>query len=237
MKKPTFPFDPELWMSDKRLRACSPAARGFWVDLLCLCFPSGVLPVLTDVQLSRLIGEPTGKIKAWLKELGEAGIFHISDDEMPRLFSSRMVKHAAFVAAARKSGAKGAARKSGAKGAARKSAHGGVDPSDVKVTIAEVPPPVPVAAPVPSPVVPRKPVARALDWWLTPAGWVRQGGQQGISMASGEAFEDFQVRVAVRVVQPSAAGPDNKIVMLEGPWMDVLSPTQRRMVDAMRPKQ
>lgn len=35
-KKPSFQFYPGDWLKDTALRLCSPAARGIWMDMLCL---------------------------------------------------------------------------------------------------------------------------------------------------------------------------------------------------------
>lgn len=40
MKLPSFQFYPGDWMKDFNLRRCSPAARGLWMDVLCLMFDS-----------------------------------------------------------------------------------------------------------------------------------------------------------------------------------------------------
>jgi hypothetical protein len=36
MKRPSFQFYPADWRNNAKLRRCSPAARGAWVDVLCL---------------------------------------------------------------------------------------------------------------------------------------------------------------------------------------------------------
>ena len=35
MKRPSFQFYPGDWQSDLKLRRCSAAARGVWIDILC----------------------------------------------------------------------------------------------------------------------------------------------------------------------------------------------------------
>jgi hypothetical protein len=40
-KLPAFLFYPGDWMKDPQLRACSPAARGIWIDLLCAMHENG----------------------------------------------------------------------------------------------------------------------------------------------------------------------------------------------------
>lgn len=234
--KTSFRFDTELWLQNRQLRACSPAARGFWVDVLCLCHPSGylVLPngkAVTDDQLAGLVGSPVKLVRGWLKELGEAGIFSVSEDNL--LCSSRMVKEAAFVAQAKEAGARGQARKKQA-----------VRPVPLPAGDPAAPPPDPQhfieagrkldAAPFPtrgrnvygpasdSVVAVAAPAKKPLDWWKSPAGWVRQGAQQALSMNPDEVFEDFQIRLSARIPP--------------GRHLDVLTPGQRAAVTAQTPK-
>lgn len=61
-----------------------------------------------------------------------------------------------------------------------------------------------------------------MEWWKTPAGWVRMGNQQALSMRDDEVFEDFQIRVAARLPF--------------GRHLDVLSVGQVRAVEAAIPK-
>lgn len=223
--KTSFRFDTELWLQNRQLRACSPAARGFWVDVLCLCHPSGylVLPngkAVTDDQLAGLVGSPVKLVRGWLKELGEAGIFAVSEDNL--LCSSRMVKEAAFVAQAKEAGARGQARKKLATRpvpsvAVFLDAGAKLDAAPVPVIERQVYDP-----PSDSVVVPVAPAKKALDWWKSPAGWVRQGAQQALSMNPDEPFEDFQIRLSARIPP--------------GRHLDVLTPGQRAAVIAQTPK-
>lgn len=227
--KNNFPFVPDLWMRNRALRACSPAARGFWVDLLCLCFPSGYLTLptgapLSDEQISRMVGEPVKLVRAWLKELGDAGIFDVSQDN--KLCSSRMIKQANFAARAKVAGEKGQRLKKARKAPAPAAEDSGrstetagaltkVDSTHHTETHGAPPAAAAEAAPAPK-------KKKALDWWLTPAGWVRMGNQQALSMKEDEAFEDFQIRVAARLPF--------------GRHLDVLSVGQVRAVEAAIPK-
>lgn len=213
MKK-HFRFVPDLWMGNRALRACSPAARGFWIDLLCLCYPSGYLTLPTgapvsDDQISRMVGEPVKLVRAWIKELGDAGIFDISQDG--KLCSSRMVKEAGFSAQAKAAGARGQQVKKAKARDPAPPAPPAADPASAAPL--ETPAPAATAAP---------PKKAALSWWLTPAGWVRMGNQQALSMKEDEAFEDFQIRVAARLPF--------------GRHLDVLTAGQVRAVEAAIPK-
>lgn len=72
----------EKWLGDAGLRSCSVAARGVWMDLLCLAAreqPFGHIsingrPATTD-QLSRFIGIPAAELETHLNELEDAGVF------------------------------------------------------------------------------------------------------------------------------------------------------------------
>lgn len=99
MKNPTFRFDPKLWLENRSLRTCSPAARGVWLDILCLCHASGGYLTLNgkpidDNGLVSLLGIPLKTVRSCIAELGQAGIFSVTPDGL--LYSSKMVKEAKF---------------------------------------------------------------------------------------------------------------------------------------------
>jgi len=219
MKAPTFDFDPALWLDNKALRACSPAARGLWLDLLCLMHPNGGYLVLNgkpidDTQLARMVGEPIKVIRACIAELGEAGIFCVDNRGM---FSSRMVKKANFVRQAKASGAVGQQRK---KQKSKGPEVGLVVSGEKKAVVfagagsMEIPVPPTQKQPPSSPKV--------LPWYKSPAGWVRQGQAQSLSMREGEQLQEFQVRLSARIPP--------------GMHLEELTETQKKMVEAMRPK-
>ena len=97
MKRPAFQFYPADWRKDPALSSCSLAARGLWIELMCIAHESdeyGHLsingkPMLTP-QLARLVGESPAIIGKLLTELKEAGVFSL--DERGCIFSRRMVK-------------------------------------------------------------------------------------------------------------------------------------------------
>lgn len=80
--KPWMKFYPRDWRGDQALRVCSLAARGLWMEMLCVMHeatPYGHLlvggqPVKDDV-LARLVGAAVGEVQAMLVELREAGVF------------------------------------------------------------------------------------------------------------------------------------------------------------------
>lgn len=234
--KTGFKFYPEKWLGNRALRTCSPAARGFWMDLLALMYPSGYLTMpdgspMSDQQLSQLVGIPVRQVRAWINELGVAKIFTVLADG--KMCSDRMVKEAAFVAQAKAAGERGQLiKKARARPIAALAAGAAVAPG----TVLEVPhgmvriyrthttethgaPPAPDAE---APAPPPPPAKKSLPWWQSKAGWIRKGNEQAMSMKPGEEFPEFQIRVAARLPM--------------GRHLDVLTPGQVRAVDAAIPK-
>lgn len=96
MKRPAFQFYPADWRKDSALQSCSVAARGLWIEMLCImheCEPYGYLAIngkpMNDAQLARLIGETEKIVKGLLAELENAGVF--SRTEEGGIYSRRMV--------------------------------------------------------------------------------------------------------------------------------------------------
>lgn len=108
---PWIPFYTGDWMSDVALRSCSLAARGLWMDLLCIMHESqrrgylllGGVPA-TVKALSRIAGEPEESLASLLTELRSAGVFSEEDD---LIFSRRMVKDEHIRTVRRAAGRKG----------------------------------------------------------------------------------------------------------------------------------
>lgn len=224
MTAKTFDFDPDAWFKNKKLRSCSPAARGFWVDLLAIMHEEGgYLTVngrpIDDAQLSRLVGEPAASIRKWFKELGEAGVFDIAPDN--RLYSSKMVRRAQFVQQAKKHGEAGQRKKREVRENPDVKELEGLVEKTVQAMVEGNPLPKVPASVLQKPPAPQ-PKVKAAPWWKTPAGWARYGQQQALSMAPDEAYEDFQCRLSARIPP--------------GPHLEVLSPYQLKMVERLRPK-
>lgn len=218
---------------------------------------------MSDEQIAGLVGSPVRLVRGWLRELGEAGIYSVSEDG--KLYSSRMVRAAEFAKRAQEDGKKGQALKKARRlrppippelAAAHKEAleHGYIPINSplIDAAIAEGkrasteinvrrPPKFALAdnatevgpgtqagsaGAAPAPTAQAAPahnnVKRAAAWWLSPAGWVRKGNEQALSMQAGEDFKDFQVRLAARIPP--------------GRHLDVLSPSQLRAVEAKTPK-
>lgn len=85
------------WRADPRLRMCSLAARGLWVELCGLAHeadPYGHVLVAGCVpspdQLASLVGAPLNAVLPALKELDEAGVFSRTPEGV--IYSRRMVR-------------------------------------------------------------------------------------------------------------------------------------------------
>lgn len=82
MTRPSFQFYPGDWQKNAKLRRCSPAARGVWMDVLCLLHDSedeyGVLRwPLKD------IANAAGASMASVRELVEKGVLKGADKDAP----------------------------------------------------------------------------------------------------------------------------------------------------------
>jgi hypothetical protein len=100
------------WQGDQGLRSCSVAARGFWMDLLCIAHegePYGYVTINgtapTTKRLAIISGVTENSAKSLLEELREAGVFSVSDDGI--IFSRRMVRDKAASDAGKKNGKNG----------------------------------------------------------------------------------------------------------------------------------
>lgn len=95
-KRPAFQFYPADWRSDVELRSCSLAARGLWIDLMCVMHnsePYGHLTLngraMTPAQIVNQIGGSVGNIRKLLDELIANGVARCTDEGV--IFSKRMV--------------------------------------------------------------------------------------------------------------------------------------------------
>lgn len=147
-KRPAFQFYPGDWRKDVQLRSCSIAARGLWVDLMCVmhdCEPYGHLVLngraMTPAQISGQIGLPPAQVKKLLQELVDNGVARATDDGV--IYSKRMV-HDEQVRNARAAGGKEGAEhgqkgaEHGRKGGRPKMDKGG---SETPLPFDEEPPP------------------------------------------------------------------------------------------------
>ncbi len=96
---PYIKFYPSDWLSEESLRLVSVAARGLWIDLLCLMAKSerrgylqvngGVNPTLA--QVGKLVGLSEPELTPLLHELRQAGTCSV-EPETGVLFSRRLVR-------------------------------------------------------------------------------------------------------------------------------------------------
>lgn len=97
MKRPAFQFYPADWRKDMALQSCSVAARGLWMDILCIaheCDPYGHLTVngkpMTAAQIGRHTGLTQRECEKLLQELADAGVSSVTPEGV--IFSRRMVR-------------------------------------------------------------------------------------------------------------------------------------------------
>ncbi|WP_395326916.1 hypothetical protein WBP06_09380 [Novosphingobium sp. BL-8H] len=109
---PWMKFYPQDWRADEKLRMCSLAARGLWVEMLALMHRSerygqlligGRVP--TDAQLAVQVGSSPSEVTALLAELDGAGVF--SRAASGAIYSRRMTRDHKKAESARKNGKKG----------------------------------------------------------------------------------------------------------------------------------
>lgn len=97
MKRPAFQFYPADWRKDVELRSCSIAARGLWIDLMCLaheCEPYGHLIVngrpMTAAQIAGQVGLAQSQCAKLLQELIDNGVARKTAEGV--VYSKRMVE-------------------------------------------------------------------------------------------------------------------------------------------------
>jgi len=112
MSDPWLKFYTSDWRADPRLKMCSVAARGLWIEMICLMHeatPYGHLLVAgrspTDAQLAVLVGAPPDEIAALLGELEAAGVFSCTREGV--VYSRKLTRMAKKAATARNNGRKG----------------------------------------------------------------------------------------------------------------------------------
>lgn len=96
-KLPAFQFYPGDWMKDPNLRRCSHAAKGVWIDMLCLMFEcdergvlaSGGVPWGLD-EIARAVGGAPDVALSCVEELLAKGV--ASRNGSGAIFSRRLVR-------------------------------------------------------------------------------------------------------------------------------------------------
>lgn len=111
MSTPWLKFYPSDWRADPALRMCSIAARGLWMEMLCVMHeaePYGSLRVngrpVNEQQLASLAGTSTDAVRELLGELESAGVFSWDDGAIT---SRRMQRDKAKAEADRDNGKRG----------------------------------------------------------------------------------------------------------------------------------
>lgn len=96
MSAPWLKFYPRDWRGDQALRVVSLAARGLWMEMLCVMHeasPRGHLIIganaVTADALARSVGAGTAEVQALLDELRNAGVFDQSRNGV--ILSRRMI--------------------------------------------------------------------------------------------------------------------------------------------------
>jgi hypothetical protein len=112
MSHPWMKFYPSDWRADAALRMCSIAARGLWMEMLCVMHksePRGSLMVnsvpLSIKQLATLAGIPLGEAEELLGELEASGVF--SRDDNGTIYSRRIRRDEERAAVDRENGKAG----------------------------------------------------------------------------------------------------------------------------------
>lgn len=97
MSEPWMKFYPRDWRGDQALRAVSLAARGLWIECLCIMHeakPYGHLVLngtpVDGGTLARMTGIPMDEVSAMLAELRQAGVLSVTGKGV--VFSRRMTK-------------------------------------------------------------------------------------------------------------------------------------------------
>ena len=108
-RTPWLKWYPADWRADPRLRMCSLAARGLWIDMLGFMHEAerygfmlvgAVAP--TPEELAALVGAPLPQVRQAIEELETRGVF--SRDDNGVIFSRRMVRDKAKEVEARRNG-------------------------------------------------------------------------------------------------------------------------------------
>lgn len=96
-KRPAFQFYPGDWRNDAALRMCSLAARGLWIDMLCIMHdaePYGHLVIAGEpvepAELAKLVGESAKDVQGLLAELQKRNVFSVTEDGV--IYSRRMIR-------------------------------------------------------------------------------------------------------------------------------------------------
>ncbi|MBN1456576.1 MAG: hypothetical protein JW912_01845 [Sedimentisphaerales bacterium] len=98
-KQPAFQFYIGDWLKDTALRCCSPAARGIWIDILCMMYEApqrGVLRTkkgqkFSAISIKILSNSIAGCTPKLIRELIDNGVVRVARKD-GALYSKRMVR-------------------------------------------------------------------------------------------------------------------------------------------------
>lgn len=116
MKNPWMKFYPSDWRGDAKLRMCSIAARGLWLEMLAIAHEAeeygcvtinGKSP--TNLQLAKMVGEDESWVTQWVTELENSGVFSRTSDGV--IYSRRMVRDYKKAEVSRENGKNGGSSK------------------------------------------------------------------------------------------------------------------------------
>jgi hypothetical protein len=109
MADPWMKFYTSDWRADPRLKMCSAAARGVWIEMICLMHeatPYGHLLIHgqspNEAQLASLTGIPSADLPDMIAELERMGVFSRTREGV--VYSRKLVRMASTSAKARKNG-------------------------------------------------------------------------------------------------------------------------------------
>tara|TARA_R110002051_G_scaffold126604_2_gene200219 strand:+ start:1544 stop:2338 length:795 start_codon:yes stop_codon:yes gene_type:complete len=102
------------WLTDNGVRSVGLAARGLWMDMLCIMYESpkrGYLSVVLDkpmthAQLARMVGADKSEVIGLLEELDQANVYSVGDNSV--IYSRRMVSDETKRAVKSRAGSAGA---------------------------------------------------------------------------------------------------------------------------------
>ncbi len=91
-------FYPSDWRGDEELRVCSLAARGLWIELMCLAHKHGGVVLIAgeipgDAEIAKQVGSTKAEVSKLIAELLKKGVASRRPDGA--IYSRRMVKDAA----------------------------------------------------------------------------------------------------------------------------------------------
>lgn len=100
------------WANDPNLRACSLAARGLWMEMLCImarAIPYGELRIerkpLSNDELARMVGATPRAVEILLQELSEKSVYSLTRKQV--IFNRRMKRSRNLCETRAKAGSKG----------------------------------------------------------------------------------------------------------------------------------